>query len=659
MNKKSISNWLKIVLIMLLVILTVAVRLGNDHQTDFDSYWLHGMAESIQIHHSALWVFHPASLFGFYPMSYPSGTPFFLSVFSELSGISMNQTIFVSSILLGLLITGLVFLLTKELFNSNKIAYLSSLIVSLGATFINYTSFNAAGRIFVMPFALLFFWSLLKWQKERRMSFLFLSGLMFVFALLAHRTGIFLLPILFAFFFAELYRHIPSIWKYIRNHRHYKKHIHPRYEKSKYFLLLDLGILVFFFIGLKIIDLIVRGRFVHNINRVLLTPIETITNSNNFFSIFLIGLGVLLIMGIILTILRFVFKKKPIKSLLTSMHNHYHQIFITPQKYFLHALLIIFLVLFIGQFFGNSFYSPSLGEYEIGLISGDNPLAIFVNFIVNYTTSITGVFIFVIIGFIMLLYKKNKTLGEWTFLFFFISFSGLLLDKRYTRIFLIPFFAIIASFGIIKVFELISNLKKQNWIKFPLKIVYILVILVVVIIGSQTALIRNELIGESSRFSDTSEFWETGQYLRTMGSDFSTITTEELVAGVIIFASSGVPGASHNIYYFVNDKYLQPTPLTFEKIKNQIQNGEKIQSFWTFEDWIFGGRYYLGKHAKYTFEHSFLDRTNQRIISDYNEHFYIHDKSLEKNTFLESIEPVKNVVFDTPQSTIYDIEVGR
>lgn len=658
MKLDNIPKWSQVLLIILLVVLTIVVRLGNDHQTDFDSYWLHGMAESIQIHESALWVFHPVSLFGFYPISYPSGNPFFLATFSELTGLDINMSIFVSSIIIGLLVVGLVFMLALSLFKSKPVAYLSAFIVSLSPTFINYTSFNAGGRVLVMPFILLFVWSLIQWHNHRSFRYGILAFISFLFALLVHRTAVFLFPILFAFILTRIYLHIPYFWKYIREHRHYKKHIHPRYEKSKYYLLFDLGLIIFIFVGMKILDLIIRGRLSYNLERLVFSKVDVFVQSSNFFLFSMIGLGILLFAAILLLFLYFGLKKKPIHRFLNWLHVHYHNMFVNPQKYFLHALLLVTLVLFFGQFFGNSFYAPSFYEYGSGIISGYNPIAIFVNSMVNYTTAITFVFIFFFIGFVFLLYKKEKNFGEWMFLFSFIMFSGLLLDKRYTRIFLIPFIGIIASYGIIKLHTFLSVFPIRRVSKLFSSLLIIFIVLSL-IIGSQFSLIRNQFREDSSSFSDVSKEWDTGQYIRSIGDDFSTLTTDELSTGVIIFASSGVPGGSHNIYYFVDDTYLKPIPLTFETVKDRVMNGDKLQSLWYLEDWVLNGQYYIGRHARYTFNNEFTDRTNQRIINDYHERFYIHDFTLEKNDFLTSIEPVKNVVYMTPKTIVYDIEVGR
>ena len=658
MKSFSFPRWLKVTLVILLILLTVIVRLGNDHQTDFDSYWLHGMGESIELHGSALWVFHPASLFGFYPMSYPSGTPFFLATFAELTGLDMNTTVFVTSVILGLIVVGLVFMLALEIFSSEVVAYLAALIASMSPTFINYTAFNAGGRVFVMPFVLLFTWSLIQWHKKKSFAYAVIAFLGFLFAFLAHRTGMFLIPMIVAFILAKFYLHLPAIWKYIHSHHHYRKHLHPRYEKSKYYLLLDLGMIAFLLAGLKALDLIIRGRFSDNFQRLVVDRVDTFVQSSHFFLFFLAGIGLILFIGLVLLFVRLVFKKRPVKASLQFLHHHYHQIFVHPQRYFLHLLFLVTLVLFFGQFFGNSFYAPSLNEYKYGVLTGGNPLFIFTNLMVNYTTAVSIVFIFALIGFFFLLYKNKKQFADWLLVFYFIMFLGMLLDKRYTRIFLIPFIGLFAAYGIVRIYGFLSSLKQKKWL-YNLKNIFIILIFLLIVVGSQFPLIRTEYEDAASSFADVGSFWETGQYIRSLGDDFSTLTTDENIAGVVIFASSGIPGGSHNIYYFVNQQYLKPVALTYETLKNKIRNGDKIEQLWYLKDWVFGGQYYLGRHAKYTFDHPFTDKITKRIINDYHERYYIHDKSLDENRFLESLIPVKNLVYDTPNTVVYDIEVGR
>ncbi len=650
------SKKMQVMLIILLVLMSVSVRLYKTHQTDFDSYWLHGMAESIQNEKSAPWILHPASLIGFYPMSYPSGTPFFLATMSELTGLDMNATIFLSSILLGILISGLVFILAERLFKSWFLAFISALITSLSPTLINYTTFNAGGRILILPFALILMWSLVRFGETHHYKYVLLGIISFLFSLLTHRTVMFLVPIIFAFILANIYLYIPKVWEFIRNHRHYKRYLHPRYEKSKYYLLLDLGLVVLLLIFTKILDLLIRGRFMYNITPII-TKAEEFAQTESFVLMFFVTAILLVAMLFILIMMRLLFKKNLIRSAFKFFHHHYHQVFVQPQKYFKYLLLLIISVLFVNQFFGRSFYSPSYLEYQYGFLEGSSPLIIFVNFFVNYTTSITPLFTFAMVGVVVLILTSKEDVEDWTMIFIAIFFSGLLLDKRYTKIFLIPLISIFSAYGVCRTYKwLYDNKKKMLSMS---KYLFITIMVLSVIVGSQAPLIRSFFKPTTSSFDEVSDVWEAGQYVRTLGKDFSTITTDELVAGVVIFASSGVPGASNNIYYFVDKDHLRTRVLSLSTIKDRVMNGEKIQTLWYLNDWILGGQYYLGRHARYTFNHPFTDRTNKRIISDYKERFYIHDNTLETNKFLDSIKDMKNVVYDNSRITIYDLEKGR
>ena len=442
-------------LIILLIILTLVVRLQSDHQTDFDSYWLHGMAESIQIHGSALWVFHPASLFGYYPLSYPSGTQFFLATASTLTGLDMNTTVFATALLVGVLATMLVLLVGYRLFKSWLVGYLAAFIFSLSPIIIQYTSFNASGRMFIMLFYLLFIWTLVEWYRLRKKRHLGLAVLFLLFALLTHRTSQFIIVFIVAYICAEVYMCLPKIWTFIKKHKHYRRFVHPRYEKNKYYLLLDFGIIVLILAAAKFADLIVRGRLTYNFQLRILEPLKglvTIFQENALLAWFIFG-GVLILVTAVLLALRFIWKKRVLKSFARWIHNHYHGFFINPEKYFVWLLLLIALYFFVGQFTGNSFYAPSYTDFQQSeILSGSAPWVIFINMIINYTTSVSPLFVFCLAGFLFLLFNKNKGFDEWFLVFTFIGFSGVLLDKQYTKMFIVPIIAILGSYAFLKLF---------------------------------------------------------------------------------------------------------------------------------------------------------------------------------------------------------------
>lgn len=651
------KQYQRIILIVLLLLVSIVVRLQYDYQSDFDSYWLHAQAESIQIHKSALWVYHPASLFGYYPLSYPSGTMFFLAMFSEMSGLSMHHTVFVSSLFVGLLVIFLTFILTKEMINNWNYAYLTSLVVSFSPIIINYSSFNAGGRIFVMPFYLLALWSIVKLYKTKSWKYVFILCSAITFAFFVHRTAQLTIIFLIAGFGAWFYTKIPYIWKKIKDHQHFKKHVHSRYEKNRYFLLLDLSILFFLAVMVKLADLISRGRLGNNVQNRIFEPAQEILSSSVSDYIFMGLFGLIILIALTYIALRAFFKINILKKSFELFHHHYHAVFEKPEGYFLLALGLFTLLLFIRQFFGASFYSPSISDFQsTDLISGTSPIVIFLNMIINYTTSSTPLFIFSFIGFIYLLVKKERNFSEWMLIFTFIGFSGILLDKRYIRMFIIPFWSIFIILGWFWAMSIIERRIIKNKV-LPRILTFIMLLLIFV--GAFSAHIRFEYFGGDKSFVNYKPYWETGQYLRRQGDDFSTITTEELAAGVVIFASSGVPGGSHNVYYYVDEDKLQVEAKTLNQVKNMLLNGQKVANIWFLEDWIFGGQYYVGRHALYLFGSPFISEVAETIIGDYNIKYYIHDKEEDLNNFYRSLQPVKNKIYDNPYSNIHDIHRGR
>ena len=63
------------------------------HEQGWDSFIIHQMAQSISRYGYMKWIFNPLSYIGYYPYSYASGIPVFLSSFSQLSGLDMEHTI--------------------------------------------------------------------------------------------------------------------------------------------------------------------------------------------------------------------------------------------------------------------------------------------------------------------------------------------------------------------------------------------------------------------------------------------------------------------------------------------------------------------------------------------------------------------------------------
>jgi hypothetical protein len=93
----------KVVLLFLavLILLSIAVRypLVEHERFQTDSYTIHYFAKSIVDNGYARWTFHALSYLGYYPISYPSGSAFFLAEFSSVTGMELESSILLTDAL--------------------------------------------------------------------------------------------------------------------------------------------------------------------------------------------------------------------------------------------------------------------------------------------------------------------------------------------------------------------------------------------------------------------------------------------------------------------------------------------------------------------------------------------------------------------------------
>lgn len=104
MNKNSILKNRNFILLVLLILLNVVLRLPiTPHGTGSDSFMFHELSNSIIQYGYAKWVIHPASIFGLYPYSYPSGLMYLLASISLLTNLSMENVSILFPMFLGVL----------------------------------------------------------------------------------------------------------------------------------------------------------------------------------------------------------------------------------------------------------------------------------------------------------------------------------------------------------------------------------------------------------------------------------------------------------------------------------------------------------------------------------------------------------------------------
>ncbi|NTV24411.1 MAG: hypothetical protein HGA85_08675, partial [Nanoarchaeota archaeon] len=376
----------EILLLLFLVVISVAARVQFVKQTDFDSYWISGMAESITQYGYAKWIFHPASLFGYYPMSYPSALMFFLATFSGLTGLGMEQTILVTGMTLGVLGTFLVFLIGRKIAGFS-VGYLAAFIFTLSPQIIYYSSYVASGRYFMIVFYLAFLIVLMRLLHYIGLGFdndlaeselagfrtegldiwnvikyVIVAGLLFMFMFMIHRTA--QLTLLFAasaVMTVAIYA-AATVWDKAR-HMPGIKHMLKRYKKWNKWILIDAAGVFILLAIIKIIDLINRNRIATNIDRMLarvqlwLSLAGQLADMNVIFILLMTVVGILIILAYYFIVYK---RHNPIEKLESHYSRVYQEVPNNPKKYFFLALLLICGVLFIMQFFGKSYYHPSL-----------------------------------------------------------------------------------------------------------------------------------------------------------------------------------------------------------------------------------------------------------------------------------------------------------
>jgi hypothetical protein len=194
------SKRVNYLLLSFLFALNIGLRYPDvQHELGADSFVIHILSRSIVEFHYAKWILHPLSYIGLYPFSYPSAYPFLAAGVSASTDLDVESSIFVISIILGLIGVFSVYFLAKEIKNDDMFCFVAALAFSLSPLFIRMTFWQASTRnlfIALTPACMLL---LLKTRgfAINRMNFLFVFLLLTVGT--SHRLGVFMIIILIAY----------------------------------------------------------------------------------------------------------------------------------------------------------------------------------------------------------------------------------------------------------------------------------------------------------------------------------------------------------------------------------------------------------------------------------------------------------------------------
>jgi hypothetical protein len=237
------SNRVNYLLLSFLLALNVALRYPTvQHEIGVDSFVIHILSNSITQYQYGKWILHPLSYIGLYPLSYPSAYPFLAADVSSSSGIDIEGSIFVISMVLGFIGVFSTYFLAREIKNDDLFCFIVAFAFALSPIFLKMTFWQASTRNLFISLAPACMLLLLKTRgfAINRVNFLFLITLLTVGT--SHRLGVFMIFILIAYMASviifALYKQLIPVMAKSRNMQRTYRTIGPLLVSGIFLLLL-------------------------------------------------------------------------------------------------------------------------------------------------------------------------------------------------------------------------------------------------------------------------------------------------------------------------------------------------------------------------------------------------------------------------------------
>ncbi len=195
------SNRTKLKLFSLLIILNLILRYQLiNHESGLDSFEMHLLANSLSEFGEARWWVHPLSILGMYPNSYASSISFFTSGLSQSAGVDIELSIFIYSLIVGILSIFASFIVAGKFYDDDYFKFATAFVFSISLGVIEYSKWTAQGRsIFLLLFPIFLY--LLLQSRNFNWKYIFMSLIIAVFLITSHHLWYYLIPIVFSFLF--------------------------------------------------------------------------------------------------------------------------------------------------------------------------------------------------------------------------------------------------------------------------------------------------------------------------------------------------------------------------------------------------------------------------------------------------------------------------
>jgi hypothetical protein len=169
------------------------------HELGVDSFFIHNLATSIVKDGNAEWILSPLSLFGWYPLSYPSGGPILVATFADLSGQPIEGGILLLSMGFGALGVPMAFAMARDFRDDDLFCLAVAFTYAYAPRYLAFTLWSASMRSLFMVLLPLFIWAVLRTYRDPRLINFALVATVFLVLAVTHRLAILMAIVLVAF----------------------------------------------------------------------------------------------------------------------------------------------------------------------------------------------------------------------------------------------------------------------------------------------------------------------------------------------------------------------------------------------------------------------------------------------------------------------------
>jgi hypothetical protein len=133
------------------------------------------------------------SLFGLYPLSYPSADPFLLAAFAQIAGVSVETAILFVSLALGVFGVFASFVMAREFYNDNLFGVSVAFLYALAPRFLDFTLWTSSTRGLFMLLLPGFVWAIIRVMRDPKpKSIGMLTSMLFLLGATHHLTALLL-----------------------------------------------------------------------------------------------------------------------------------------------------------------------------------------------------------------------------------------------------------------------------------------------------------------------------------------------------------------------------------------------------------------------------------------------------------------------------------